>query len=36
MMQGYFKNQSTETVVFDVFYRSNPSDGGYSITAGLE
>lgn len=36
MMQGYFKNNSTETVVFDVFYRSNPSDGGYSITAGLE
>lgn len=36
MMQGYFKNNSTETVVFDVFYRTNPCDGGYSITAGLE
>lgn len=36
MMQGYFKNHSTETVIFDVFYRKNPSGGGYSITAGLE
>ena len=25
MMQGYFKNQSNETVVFDAFYRKNPS-----------
>ncbi|MDY3248903.1 MAG: nicotinate phosphoribosyltransferase, partial [Candidatus Choladocola sp.] len=36
MMQGYFKTNSHETVVFDVFYRKNPCDGGYAITAGLE
>ncbi len=37
MMQGYFKNKSqNETVIFDVFYRSNPSDGGYAVMAGLE
>lgn len=36
MMQGYFKSHSTETVVFDAFYRRNPSGGGYAITAGLE
>lgn len=37
MMQGYFKNsQENETVVFDVFFRSNPNNAGYSIAAGLE
>lgn len=36
MMQGYFKSHSTEVVVFDAFYRRNPSDGGYAIAAGLE
>lgn len=36
MMQGYFKSNSTETVIFDVFYRKNPSDGGYAICCGLE
>ena len=36
MMQGYFNNDNNDTVVFDVFYRSNPSGGGYSICAGLE
>jgi nicotinate phosphoribosyltransferase len=36
MMQGYFKNNKTETVIFDAFYRTNPSDNGYAITAGLE
>ncbi len=36
MMQGYFKNHSNETVIFDAFYRKNPSDGGYAIAAGLE
>ena len=28
MMQGYFKNNKNDRVVFDAFYRSNPSDGG--------
>ena len=36
MMQGYYKNNSNETVVFDVFYRDNPCGGGYAICAGLE
>lgn len=35
MMQGYFKNNTNETVVFDLFYRQNPDDGGYSVCAGL-
>ena len=37
MMQGYFKHKSAnETVIFDLFYRSNPCGNGYSIMAGLE
>lgn len=37
MMQGYFKNVAqNETVIFDAFYRSNPMDGGYAISCGLE
>ncbi|MGI6070979.1 MAG: nicotinate phosphoribosyltransferase [Blautia sp.] len=36
MMQGYFKNPTNQTVIFDVFYRDNPCDGGYAITAGLD
>ena len=36
MMQGYYRNNANETVVFDVFYRNNPSGSGYSICAGLE
>lgn len=35
MMQGYFKTQNHEVVVFDAFYRNNPCDGGYAICAGL-
>lgn len=36
MMQGYFKSKAKEHVIFDVFYRVNPSGGSYAITAGLE
>lgn len=36
MMQGYFETQENDTVVFDVFFRSNPNQNGYSIMAGLE
>ena len=36
MMQGYYENGSNETVVFDVFYRNNPSGSAYAIVAGLE
>lgn len=36
MMQGYFNRPENETVVFDVFFRNNPCNSGYSIAAGLE
>lgn len=36
MMQGYHKSNHNDIVVFDAFYRSNPSDGGYAICAGLD
>lgn len=37
MSNGYFKNDNLDAkVVFDVFYRRNPDQGGYSIFAGLE
>ncbi len=36
MMQGYFKNQTNETVIFDAFYRKNPSGNGFAIAAGLD
>ena len=36
MMQGYYENNTNETVVFDVFYRNNPSGGAYAIAAGLD
>lgn len=40
MMQGYFKEQKKDArdlvVVFDAFYRKNPSGNGYAIAAGLE
>lgn len=36
MMQGYFKNNTNEVVVFDAFYRKNPNDGGFAISCGLE
>jgi len=35
MMQGYFEQDNNETVVFDMFFRSNPNKSGYSICAGL-
>lgn len=37
MSNGYFINGLKDTVVyFDMFYRRNPDDGGFSIVAGLE
>ncbi len=36
MMQGYFKSNSNEIVVFDAFYRKNPCGSGYAIACGLE
>lgn len=35
MMQGYYEQQQNEMVVFDLFFRSNPSKNGYSVCAGL-
>ena len=37
MANGYFaKQQKPQKVVFDVFYRKNPDQGGYAVFAGLE
>ena len=36
MMQGYYESNSTETVIFDAFYRKNPCGNGYAIAAGLD
>lgn len=36
MMQGYFKNPANQTVIFDMFYRTNPCGGAFAISAGLE
>ena len=37
MMQGYFKHKDrNETVIFDAFFRNNPMNSGYSISAGLD
>ncbi len=35
MMQGYFKSNTNDMVVFDAYYRTNPSNGGYAVCAGL-
>ena len=36
MMQGYYENDTNNhEVVFDLFYRNNPSKNGYAICAGL-
>lgn len=37
MANGYFNRQANDTTaVFDVFFRKNPDDAGFSIFAGLE
>ena len=36
MMQGYFREKADDIVVFDAFYRKNPSGSGYAIACGLE
>lgn len=36
MMQGYFLTHNNPKVVFDMFYRTNPFDGGYVVFAGLQ
>ncbi len=36
MMQGFFLEKKNPRVVFDMFYRTNPFHGGYTIFTGLE
>ena len=36
MMQGYYKNNRRDMVIFDAFYRKNPSEAGYAVCAGLQ
>ena len=36
MMYGYYKNNINPRVVFDMFYRTNPFNGGYVVFAGLD
>lgn len=37
MMQGYFKSENkNKKAVFDLFFRTNPNNGGYSVMAGLQ
>lgn len=35
MMQGFLKSGNQDTVIFDLFYRTNPSNGAYAVCAGL-
>lgn len=36
MMQGYYETGQNENVIFDVFFRQNPCNNGYSVCAGLD
>ena len=36
MAQGYWKNNMNQKVVFDMFFRKNPFNGGFSVLAGNE
>ena len=33
MMQGIFKTENNNTVIFDAFHRKNPCDGAYAISS---
>jgi len=35
MAQGYWKNQMNYPAVFDMFFRRQPFNGGFSVFAGL-
>lgn len=35
MMQGYFEEKHNPEVVFDMFYRNNPFQGGYAVFTGI-
>ena len=36
MMQGYYLENHDSKAVFDMFYRTNPFQGGYTIFTGIE
>ena len=36
MMQGYYEKGQNENVIFDVFFRQNPCNNGYSVCAVLD
>ena len=36
MMQGYFLQRENPAVVFDMFFRRQPFDGGFAVFAGLD
>ena len=36
MAQGYWKNEMNNKVVFDMFFRRQPFNGGFSVFAGLD
>ena len=36
MAQGYWKQNMNQKVVFDMFFRRNPFNGGFSVFAGIE
>lgn len=36
MAQGYWKENMNQKVVFDMFFRRNPFDGGFSVLSGNE
>jgi len=36
MMQGYLETDTNENVIFDLYFRDNPNNSGYSVMAGLE
>lgn len=36
MMQGYYEKGQNENVIFDVFFRQNPCNNGYSVCVGLD
>lgn len=35
MMQGYYEKGQNEKVIFDVFFRQNPCNNGYSCLLSL-
>ena len=36
MAQGYWKQNMNHPVVFDMFFRRQPFNGGFSVFAGIE